>query len=209
MLPNKQCLRFYFITDDGPVSSTPVEQVRAVLAAGATMVQYRNKRFGLHFYQEAEAIQTLCRQSRVPFIINDNVLLAKALGADGVHVGQDDEPVRLARQVLGPLAIIGMSVSTLEELSHTPLDGCDYIGTGPVFATQTKKDAKSVRTLEGLKAVTDQSPLPVVAIGGITPATARQCLDQGAAGVAVISAITRAENPEQAAQQMAAACGIR
>jgi thiamine-phosphate diphosphorylase len=202
----RELLRFYFITDDGPARETPLEQVRTAIEAGATMIQYRNKHFGLHFYHEAAAILDLCHQKGVPLVINDNVLLAKAVGADGVHLGQDDEPSQLAREILGPRAIVGMSVSTLEELGHSQLEGCDYLGTGPVFATQTKKNAKPVIGLDGLKALIDQTTLPVVAIGGITAENARDCFQQGAAGVAVISSLTRAQDPVKAAEALAAVC---
>jgi thiamine-phosphate pyrophosphorylase len=169
------------------------------------MVQYRNKAFNVTFYEEVSAIRDLCRQWKTPLVINDNILLAKAVGADGVHLGQGDDPPDAARRILGPEAIIGLSVSTLEELARSHLDGCDYIGTGPVFGTRTKADAKPSRGLEGLKAMADQSPLPVAAIGGITDANARECFDQGAAGVAVISVITRASDPSAAARKLAAA----
>jgi thiamine-phosphate diphosphorylase len=202
----KQLLRFYFITDDGPAKLTPLEQVRTAIDAGATLVQYRNKQFGLHFFQEAAAIRDLCYRKGVPLIVNDNILLAKAVNADGVHIGQDDDPPRLARSVLGPRAIVGLSVSTLEELNYSQLDGCDYLGTGPVFSTQTKKDTKPVIGLDGLKTIASQAKLPVVAIGGIQTENARSCFQQGAAGIAVISAITRADNPSQAAADLAAAC---
>jgi thiamine-phosphate pyrophosphorylase len=202
----RELLRFYFITDDGPAGETPLEQVRTAIEAGATVIQYRNKHFGLHFYNEAAAIRELCHQRGIPLVINDNVLLAKAVGADGVHLGQDDDPPQLAREIMGPQAIVGLSVSNLQELSHSRLEGCDYLGSGPVFATQTKKDTKPVIGLDGLKALIDQAALPVVAIGGITVDNARGCFEQGAAGVAVISALTRAQNPAKAAVALEAAC---
>ncbi|MEJ2038746.1 MAG: thiamine phosphate synthase [Desulfosarcinaceae bacterium] len=204
----KELLRFYFITDDAAAGITPLEQVRVAIDAGATLVQYRNKRFGLHFFHEVEAVRDLCHQRGIPLIINDNVLLAKAVGADGVHLGQDDDPPRLARAVMGPQAIIGLSVSTLEELSHSQLEGCDYLGSGPVFATGTKKDAKPVIALDGLKAVVARAGVPVVAVGGITAENARSCFEHGADGVAVISGLTRAQDPAGAAAALSAACRL-
>lgn len=200
-----ELLRYYFITDDGPTDVSPVEQVRIALEAGATMVQYRNKAFNMTCYDEVTAIRELCRRQKVPLVINDHILLAKAIDADGVHLGQGDDQPAMARRVLGPGAIVGLSVSTLEELAHSSLDGCDYIGTGPVFGTRTKADAKPRCGLEGLRAMVDQSPLPVVAIGGITAVNAKDCFNQGAAGVAVISVITRAADPSTAARKLAAA----
>ncbi|MCP4747404.1 MAG: thiamine phosphate synthase [Desulfobacteraceae bacterium] len=199
-------LRFYFITDEDAANLTPVKQVRIVLEAGATMVQYRNKRFGLPFYQEVIQIRNLCQSYNVPFMINDNVLLAKATGADGVHLGQQDDSPGLARQILGPQAIIGLSVSTPQELNQSDTYGCNYLGSGPVFKTLTKSDAKPVRSLEGLKEVAGQASLPVVAIGGICASNAADCFAWGAAGVAVISAITRSDDPAKAARELADVC---
>jgi thiamine-phosphate pyrophosphorylase len=201
-------LRFYFITDDGVDGFPAADQVRVALDAGATLVQYRNKSFILEAYAEVESIRRRCRDHGVPFIVNDNVLLARAVGADGVHVGQGDTPPRLARHVMGPQAIVGVSVSSLAELARTDLPFCDYIGTGPTFPTDTKADAKAVHGLSGLRDIAARAPVPAVAIGGINPSNAPDCFAHGAAGVAVISCITRAADPDQAAAAMAAACGI-
>ena len=204
----RSALRFYFITDDASERFPAPEQVRVAIDAGATMIQYRNKSFSLEDYEEVEAIGRLCRERGVPFLVNDHVLLAKAVGADGVHVGQDDAVPRLARRVMGAQAIVGVSVSTLAELERTDLAFCDYIGTGPTFPTGTKPDAKAVHGLDGLRDIVNLSPLPAVAIGGIDPGNTPDCFANGAAGVAVISCITRADNPADAAGRMAAACGV-
>jgi thiamin-phosphate kinase len=209
MLPGrlKKALRFYFITDDGALDFPPLEQVRIAIQAGATIVQYRNKSFSSRFLNEAAAIRDLCKCNAVPFIVNDNILLAKAVEADGVHLGRNDEDPALARNVLGPQAIVGLSVTNPFELQQSDLAPCDYIGAGPVFDTQTKPDTKKTIDLPGLEAVVKASPLPVVAAGGIDHANAEACFKRGAAGVAVISAVTRAENPRQHAVQIAEACG--
>lgn len=204
----RDALRFYFITDDIVEVIRPLEQVRVAIDAGATIVQYRHKTFSLADYEEVAAICRLCRQRQVPFLINDNILLAKAVGADGVHVGQDDAPPRQARQVMGTKAIIGVSVSTITELEHTDLADCDYIGMGPVFPTGTKTDAKPVQGLTGLRDIVKRSPVPVVAIGGIDSDNTADCMAYGADGVAVISCITRAADPASAARAMAVACGL-
>ncbi len=201
-------LRFYFITDHGPGCPDPVRQVKIALEAGATAVQYRNKAFVLGDWDQARAIRKLCKRAGALLLINDHVLLAKALGADGVHLGQGDCPPGLARSILGPEAIVGLSVSNRQELAKSDLAPCDYIGSGPVFATSSKADAKPVRGPQGLARVVAASPLPVVAIGGITAATAGECLRQGAAGVAVISHITRAKSPEARAAALAKALGV-
>ena len=145
----RDALRFYFITDDAVDDFSALEQVRVAIEAGATMVQYRNKSFSLDAFEEVDAICRLCRENRVPFVVNDNALLARAVGADGVHVGQDDASPRLARRVVGPRAIVGVSISTMMELELTDLASCDYIGTGPTFPTGTKADAVANET--GLK----------------------------------------------------------
>lgn len=205
----KRTLRFYFITDDRASGFSPIDQAHIAVLAGATIIQYRNKSFSSRFLKEVYAIRDLCKCNAIPFIINDNILLAKAVKADGVHLGQEDEDPATARNILGDHAIVGLSVSNLSELLKSDLSACDYIGTGPVFSTQTKIDAKQAIGLSGLKAVVNASPIPVLAIGGINQYNAESCFAQGASGVAVISAITRAKDPLQHALQLSSACGCR
>ncbi|MDY6824240.1 MAG: thiamine-phosphate kinase [Thermodesulfobacteriota bacterium] len=209
MLPEtvKERLRFYFITDDS-AQMPALEQVKAAVRGGVTMVQYRHKRFSAELFGEVLEIRKLCHANNVPLVINDNILLAKAADADGVHLGQEDAQPYVARAVLGESALIGVSVSTPAELAKTDLTGCDYIGTGPVFVTGSKKDPKPVIGIDGLRAVVAKARRPVVAIGGITAGQARACLDAGACGVAVVSWVSRADDPEQQARQLANACGI-
>ncbi len=203
----KRALRFYFITDSDVPGFSPIQQVQNAIRAGATIVQYRNKFFSSRFFEDVAAIRNICKCNAIPFIVNDNILLAKAVLADGVHLGQEDEDPALAKRILGPQSIVGKSVSNMHELQNTDLSNCDYIGTGPVFPTHTKTDAKKVIGLSGLKDVAKASPVPVVAIGGIDQTTAVSCFKQGAAGVAVISVITRAKDPFQNALQISSACG--
>lgn len=202
----KKALRFYFITDDSAPALKPLDQVKIAIRAGAGIIQYRNKSFSSAYYDEATAIKDLCKCNGVYFIVNDNILLAKFLKADGVHLGEDDEPSSAARRILGSDAIIGISVSTIDELYKTDLSDCNYIGTGPVFATGTKKDAKKVTGLSGLQSVAEKSPIPVVAIGGIDALSAQSCFIRKAAGVAVISSISRASDPLSSALKLGAAC---
>lgn len=199
-------LRFYFIVDCD--ASLPIKrQVEIAITAGATMVQYRNKSFSLYDFEALEAVRQICRTNSVPFIVNDDIMLARAVDADGVHLGQSDPDLSLARNILGKYALIGASVSTLEELAKTDLTDCDYIGTGPVFFTSTKPDASPAIGLEGLTAVVGRSPVPVVAIGGINADNAGLCFLSGVDGVAVISTITRADKPMESAMALARACG--
>jgi thiamin-phosphate kinase len=205
----KKALRFYFITDDNAPVISPVEQVKIAIEAGATMIQYRNKSMTPHFFKEIITIKNICKTNHVPFLINDDIILSKAVQADGVHLGQSDESPNLARQILGPEAIIGISVSTLDELSKTDLSPCDYVGTGPVFHTDTKDDASPVIELSGLKTLVEKISLPVVAIGGINEKNAKSCMENGAAGVSVISAVSRSDDPFASASAIAAACGSK
>ncbi len=200
-------IRFYFIVDC-EADLCVERQVEIALAAGATVVQYRNKRFEGRDFGSVEAIRRLCAAQQVPFIVNDDIVLARAVGADGVHLGQSDEKHAPARKVLGQYAIIGASVSTVEELGETDLTGCDYIGTGPVFETGTKADANPVIGPSGLARITKCSPVPVVAIGGIDWQNAHECFAAGASGIAVISAITRAKDPAYAARELGRACAL-
>lgn len=203
----KKSLRFYYITDESTPARPPLEQVTTVLKAGATFIQYRHKSITPRLYEEVVSIRNLCKTNGIPFVINDDIILAKAVRADGVHLGQTDEAPATARQILGPEAIIGISVSTQNELENTDFSSCDYIGTGPVFPTDTKPDAKGVIGLSGLKAVVEKVSMPVVAIGGIDGRNAGSCFTAGASGVAVISAVSRAQDPFGSASSLAAACG--
>jgi len=207
MLNLNHILKFYFITDENAPDCPLLQQVEIALSAGATVIQYRHKTFLPEDFKELEAIRNLCRTNSVPLIINDNIVLAKAVDADGVHLGQTDESGAIARSIMGPDAIIGISVATIEELEKTDLSFCNYIGTGPVFSTITKVDASPVIGLDGLRKVAERSPLPVVAIGGIDASSVDACFLHGAAGVAVISCITRAEDPLTRAMGLGSACG--
>ncbi len=206
MNPLTEALRFYFITDDSAPEYAPIDQVRAAIAGGATLIQYRNKSYDDSLFREVIQIRDFCRQNGVGLVINDHIDLAIQVGADGVHLGQSDDPPGLARQRLGPEAIVGTSVSDLAELAATDLAPCDYMGTGPVFATGTKADAKTVKGPAGFKEIVEKSPVPVVAIGGITADNARSCFEHGASGIAVISYISRTKNPLENARKLGDVC---
>jgi thiamine-monophosphate kinase len=199
-------LRFYYIIDC-EASLSVQRQTEIAISAGATIIQYRNKHFTPGDFEALETVRKICRTSGVPFVINDDIMMARAVDADGVHLGQSDADHALARRILGGYALIGASVSTLDELAGTDLTDCDYIGAGPVFFTSTKPDASPVIGIEGLAAVVGKSPLPVVAIGGINAENAGLCLSSGAAGVAVISTISRAKDPMANATALAGVCG--
>lgn len=199
----KNRLRFYYITDDSLPAFPPAEQVRTAIEGGATIIQYRNKSFSPERHmREAVLIREICRAAAVPFLVNDHIGLAEQLMADGVHLGQKDGSPSHARKVLGEKAIIGATVSDREELEKTDLGDCDYMGSGPVFPTRSKADAKAVKGPKGFRNIAASAPLPVVAIGGITAETALSCIAHGACGVAVISYISRAENPAENARKL-------
>jgi thiamine-phosphate pyrophosphorylase len=196
-------LRLYAITDRRWLGEkTLAEDVEAVLKGGATMLQLREKHLDTEdFRKEAEAIKKICAAYRVPFIINDNVDVAKAIGADGVHVGQSDMAAMDVRTRLGDDKIIGVSASTVKEALEAEREGADYLGVGAVFATGTKDDASAV-SHKTLKAICDAVAIPVVAIGGITADNLPELSGTGICGVSVISALFAQADPFQAAKTL-------
>ena len=179
------------------------EVIRAAIAGGATVVQYREKEGTTRqMIEEARALRELARQAGVLFIVNDRVDIALAVDADGVHVGQDDMPAPLARKLLGAGKIVGVSVDNLEQALQAERDGADYIGAGPIFATPTKPDAAPPIGVEGLAQICRRVSIPVVAIGGINAENAGPIVEAGAAGVAVVSAVVAAPDVEAAARRL-------
>lgn len=169
--------------------ATLISQVEAALKGGATFIQLREKNLDDEaFYKEALEIQKLCRNYKVPFVINDNVELAKKIGADGVHVGQSDMEALDVRKVLGDDKIIGVSAQTVEQAKLAEEHGADYLGVGAVFPTGSKDDATEV-SFETLKEICEHVHIPVIAIGGITRDNVVKLNQSGICGIAVISAI--------------------
>ena len=203
---DKRCLRLYAVTDRAWVGrQSLLEQVEDALRGGATCVQLREKELPEEeFLREAVEMAELCRRYHVPFLINDNVEIALRCGADGVHVGQDDMAAAEARRLLGPDKIVGVSVHTPEEAEQALRDGADYLGVGAVFSTSTKTDV-SVLTHEALRAICGATPLPAVAIGGISLANVQELAGSGVEGIAVVSAIFGAPEIREAAQALLAA----
>lgn len=179
--------------------------IEAAIAGGATVVQYREKAASTRqMIAEAQALRELTRRAGVPLIVNDRLDVALAIDADGVHVGQDDMPAALARRLIGPDKILGVSAANLAEAMQAAQDGADYLGVGPIFATPTKPDAAPPIGMEGLRAICRQVALPIVAIGGINAANAVDAIRAGAHGVAVVSAVVAAEDVAAAASQLRA-----
>lgn len=192
-------LLLYAVTDRHWLNgATLISQVEAALKGGATFIQLREKNLDdKAFYQEALEIQKLCKEYKVPFVINDNVELAKKIGADGVHVGQSDMEALDVRKVLGDDKIIGVSAQTVEQAELAKKHGADYLGVGAVFPTGSKNDATEV-SFETLQEICEHVHIPVIAIGGITRDNVVELSQSGICGIAVISAIFGQTNIEAA-----------
>ena len=166
-----------------------IQQTEEAIKGGATFVQIREKNLNeQEFEQEAIQLKKLCGEYKIPFVVNDNVQLAKKIDADGVHIGQDDMNPLEAREILGEHKIIGVSAQTLEEALLAEKQGADYLGVGAVFHTGSKDDAIEVPP-ETLKSICKAVKIPVVAIGGITKDNVHELKDSGICGISVISAI--------------------
>jgi thiamine-phosphate pyrophosphorylase len=182
--------------------------IEEAVAGGATIIQLRGKIWtDRDFLRRGVKAIELLRPKGIPLIINDRADIALACGADGVHLGQDDLPVRTARKILGRDRLIGVSVNTPEEVRKAEEVGADYAGAGPVFATLSKPDLKPLLGLESLRRIRAETRLPILGIGGITPANVADVITAGADGVAVISAIASAVSPRQASTEFIEAIG--
>ena len=169
---------------------------KMALAGGAKIIQYRQKDASTHvMVEEARAIMELCREHEAMLIINDRLDIALAVGAHGVHLGQEDLPFAIARKYLGKDKILGCSAGTVALARQALEQGADYVGFGPVYATASKADASEVKGLKQLSEISKNVDLPIIAIGGINHNNAREVMAGGAAGVAVIGAICLADDP--------------
>ena len=197
----------YLVTDAGlSRGRSHTSIVEAAIRGGVTTVQYREKNAATgRMFEEATELCRLCRRAGVPFIVNDRLDLALAVDADGLHVGQEDMPASVARRLLGPRKILGVSAGNAEEARRAVDAGADYIGASPVFSTPTKPDAPPPLGVGELRRMTGAVDIPVVAIGGITTANAAAMMEAGAAGIAVVSAIVAADDVETAARLLRAA----
>lgn len=204
-MPNPLPRGLYGVADGGFRPELPVlAKVRAFVDAGATTVQLRLKEESpRHILELARAALPICRAAGCLLIINDRADLAMLAGADGVHLGEEDLPVVEARQLGGPSLRIGATVRDLEGARAAAGDGADYVGFGPVFGTTTKSVRIAPRGLEALAEVVRGSPIPVVAIGGITLERMGDVARTGAAGAAVVSSALGAADPSAAARELA------
>ena len=176
--------------------------IEEAIKGGTTIVQLREKTASTkEFYDLALRVKEITSRYGVPLLINDRIDIALAIDSEGVHIGQDDMPADIAREIIGEDKILGVSASTVEEAKKAENDSADYIGSGAVFPTATKDDADSV-SKEELKEIVDSIDIPVVAIGGITVENASSLKDSGIAGFSVVSAIMSAEDPKEASKKL-------
>ena len=203
MKVNSEDMRLYVVTDRTWLGENSLaEQVENTLRAGATFVQLREKHLGFdEFLKSAREIKAVTDKYKVPFVINDNVEVALAVDADGVHVGQSDLEAKNVRKLIGENKILGVSAHTVKQALKAQEGGADYIGVGAVFTTTTKGDADSV-TFDMLKKICSAVSIPVVAIGGITKDNIMKLSGSGVDGVAVISAIFSRTDIEAATREI-------
>ena len=205
-------LSLYLVLDPGLCARIGmVETARRAAAGGATMVQLRDKQATTEsMVQTGRALKSALAGTGAKLIVNDDVEAARAIGADGVHIGQSDWSAAEVRDLLGPAAIVGLTVETPELARLVHPDVVDYVGAGPVFATPTKPDHKLPVGFEGLAAQIAASPVPAVAIGGLKVEHVADVLAAGAQGLAVVSAICGQPDPERAACELwAEIAGVR
>ena len=197
----RKTLRLYLVTDRPLAMGRELEWIVAeAVKGGATMVQLREKDIDTRgFIELTKRLQPVLREAGVPLIINDRVDVALAVDADGVHIGQSDMPYEIARRLLGPDKIIGLSVENMDEVREANSLDVDYIGVSPVYSTATKTDTAPPFGLEGLREAVRLSRHPAVAIGGMNARTAPDVLRTGVDGIAVVSAICSAPSPREAA----------
>ncbi len=200
---DKKTLRLYAVTDrtwlDG---RTLYDDVENALKGGVTLIQLREKNMSTDdFINSAKEIKSLCEKYNVPLIINDNVDVAKAVNADGVHIGQNDMPAHEARKILGENKIIGVTAKTVEQAQKAEKDGADYLGSGAIFGTTTKGDTKKM-DMQTLKSITSSVNIPVVAIGGIDGDNVLQLKGTGIVGAAVVSGIFAQDDIETATKDL-------
>ena len=200
---DKKHMLLYAVTDRAWVGTKSLyEQVKEALENGVTCVQLREKELNeSDFLKEAKQISTLCKEYKVPFIVNDNVNIAIACKADGIHIGQEDMELKSVRKLVGKDMIIGVSAHTVEEAIKAQESGADYIGIGAVFATSTKTDV-DVLSFETLRSICEAVDIPTVAIGGIKKDNICKLKGSGIDGVAVVSAIFAAKDIATATKEL-------
>lgn len=193
----------YAITDRTWLGEKSLAQaVEEAIKGGATFVQLREKNISFdEFIKLAKEVKAVTDKYKIPFVINDNIAVACEVGADGVHIGQGDEAIKIAREILGKNKIIGISANNPQDAICAELGGADYIGAGSVFSTSTKLDAKNI-TIEVLRDIAEAVSIPVVAIGGINKENVINLSGCGIAGVCIVSAIFSKDIIKEAASEL-------
>jgi len=177
--------------------------VKAAVRSGVTVVQLREKNVSTKiFAEEGLRIRDFLEKERIPLIINDRIDVALAIGADGVHLGQDDMPLKLARRILPDEFIIGVSVGSIEEAVKAEKGGADYLGLSPVYFSSTKKDAGEPLGLDEIIKIREEVSIPLVGIGGLNYKNSAEVIKAGITGIAVVSAIVAADDPGKAAASL-------
>lgn len=177
--------------------------IKEAVEGGVTLIQLRSKNLNAREFLEISLrASDLLKRKNIPLIINDRVDIALACQASGVHLGQQDLPLTYARKILGKSRMIGISVNTEDEAVNAEQGGVDYLGVGPIFSTLSKKDLRPLLGPEGLRVIRQKVKIPILAIGGISATNAREVMEAGASGIAVISAIMGADNIRQAAKEL-------
>jgi len=197
-------LTLYMVTDRAMARDRPLDDVvNEAVAGGVTCVQVREKHSTTReFMQQAQRVKRVLDGSGVPLLVNDRVDVALAVAADGVHLGQQDMPYHAARALLGPDAIIGLSVESMADVEEANAWDVDYLGVSPIFETPTKRDTRGSWGLDGLARVRAMTRHPLVAIGGINWRNVADTVRSGADGIAVVSAISAAADPRRAAEDL-------
>lgn len=195
--------KLYLVTDDQQDLATLKFVVERAVSGGVTMVQVREKHGDVRaFIERAKAVKSVLARTGVPLIINDRVDVALAVDADGLHLGQSDMPAVLARQLIGPNKILGLSIETDKQLQEADSLPIDYIGLSALFATPTKTNLKKHWGYEGIQMALDSTKLPIVGIGGINESNIPQLTETGIHGLALVSAICHAEDPKAATEYL-------
>ncbi|MDC3418064.1 thiamine phosphate synthase [Aquibacillus salsiterrae] len=201
----KEKLKLYFVMGSSNCKQDPRYVLREAIEGGVTMYQFREKgdkcitgqiRLGL-----AKDLQRICKDNGVPFIVNDDVDLAMEIDADGVHIGQEDQPIENVRTIIGE-KILGVSAHTMEEANIAVQKGADYLGVGPMYRTTTKSDIREVQGPKVINQMRSCITIPIVGIGGIDESRVKEVIRNGADGVAVISAISQSTSPRLAARYL-------
>ena len=194
----------YLVTDRAlSLGRSNLEVIKAAVSGGVTLVQLREKEASTQeFYREGFKIKDYLEAAHIPLIINDRIDIALALGADGVHLGQEDMPVDVARKILGPHKIIGASAFTRDGAVAAESMGADYLGLSPIFVTTTKPELAAEIGIQGISSLKRAVKIPIVGIGSMNQSNAYEAVKMGLDGVAVVSAICSQEDPKTAAQAL-------